>query len=187
LDKRLLSNNLTEKVSIHNKEFVLLIDEQTILDRVKTLAEHISQNYAEKSITIIAILNGSFIFSADLIRQISVPVEIEFIKISSYSGTSSLGEIKQTIGLNNSLEGKNILVVEDIIDSGLTLSYIIDELKQTKINSISVASLLVKPNSLKHPITIDYTGFEIADEFVVGYGLDYDGLGRNLRGIYQAI
>lgn len=165
----------------------MLIDEQTILNRVKTLAESISQNYAGKSITIIAILNGSFIFSADLIRQISVPVEIEFIKISSYSGTSSLGEIKQTIGLNKSLEGKNILVVEDIIDSGLTLSHIIDELKLTKIKSVSIASLLVKPNSLKHPVKIDYTGFEIGDEFVVGYGLDFDGLGRNLKGIYQAI
>lgn len=178
---------MSDKIKIHDKYFSILIEEQAILDKVKELANTITQDYNEKPLLIISILNGSFIFGADLIRNLPLQTEIEFIKVASYEGTSSTGQVKNMIGLNKSVSGKNILILEDIIESGNTIAYLLEDLKKQNIDSIEVVTLLFKPLSLKHEIDIKYVGFEIEDDFVVGYGLDYDGLGRNLKGIYQVV
>lgn len=180
------SNKLSDLVKIHDKDFRLLIDEAAIKERIKSLAKELTADYQEKRPLVLSILNGSFIFSADLLRELSIPLEIDFVKVSSYSGISSSGEIKNLIGLNQKIEGRHILILEDIIDSGLTVSELKKILFKQNPTSIEVITLLLKPLSLKHDIEIKYVGFEISDAFVIGYGLDYDGLGRNLKGIYQA-
>lgn len=184
--KHLSSNKLSDLVKIHDKDFRLLIDEAAIKERIKSLAKELTADYREKRPLVLSILNGSFIFSADLLRELSIPLEIDFVKVSSYSGISSSGEIKNLIGLNQKIEGRHILILEDIIDSGLTVSELKKILFKQNPTSIEVITLLLKPLSLKHDIEIKYVGFEISDAFVIGYGLDYDGLGRNLKGIYQA-
>lgn len=184
--KHLSSNKLSDLVKIHDKDFRLLIDEAAIKERIKSLAKELTADYQEKRPLVLSILNGSFIFSADLLRELSIPLEIDFVKVSSYSGISSSGEIKNLIGLNQKIEGRHILILEDIIDSGLTVSELKKILFKQNPTSIEVITLLLKPLSLKHDIEIKYVGFEISDAFVIGYGLDYDGLGRNLKGIYQA-
>lgn len=177
---------MSDLVKIHDKDFRLLIDEAAIKERIKSLAKELTADYQEKRPLVLSILNGSFIFSADLLRELSIPLEIDFVKVSSYSGISSSGEIKNLIGLNQKIEGRHILILEDIIDSGLTVSELKKILFKQNPTSIEVITLLLKPLSLKHDIEIKYVGFEISDAFVIGYGLDYDGLGRNLKGIYQA-
>lgn len=184
--KHLSSNKLSDLVKIHDKDFRLLIDEAAIKERIKSLAKELTADYREKRPLVLSILNGSFIFSADLLRELSIPLEIDFVKVSSYSGISSSGEIKNLIGLNQKIEGRHILILEDIIDSGLTVSELKKILFKQNPTSIELITLLLKPLSLKHDIKIKYVGFEISDAFVIGYGLDYDGLGRNLKGIYQA-
>ncbi len=171
-------------MKIKDKEFFILLKEAEIRQRVIDMAKEISKDYAEKQPLFISVLNGAFIFAADIIREISLVSTLSFIKLSTYDQTSSTGKIKELVGLNEQLFKKDVIIIEDIVDSGFTLSYLTEHLKGLGPSSIEVATLLVKPESLKAEVNIKYTGFRIPKNFVVGYGLDYDGYGRNLKDIY---
>jgi len=168
-----------------NKKFEPYIREEELQQRISELAAQINSEYHDKELMFVSVLNGAFLFTADLFRQILSPAEIQFIRVFSYHGTSSSGKINEVMGLNESVKGKHVIVVEDIVDTGLTIGYIWRTVNAHEPASLKVASLLVKNEVYKGNLKIDYIGFEIPDRFVVGYGLDYEGLGRNLPQIYQ--
>ena len=172
-------------MKIKDLDFEKFISEDEIKQKITSIAEAIDNQYAGKTPVFLPILNGSFMFGADLLKQISIPCRVSFVKISSYVGTVSSGQIKTLIGLEESLFNQDILIVEDIIDSGLTLQKIVEELRSLGTKSVEVVSLLRKKPARDKGIAVKYLGFEIESEFVVGYGLDYDGLGRNLKEIYK--
>jgi hypoxanthine phosphoribosyltransferase len=172
-------------MQVHDKHFEIFITEERIKLRISELAAEISNDYAQKDLLFISILNGAFIFAADLIRAVSLDVEISFIKIASYEATASTGSIKKLFGLNESIEGRHIIVVEDVVDTGLSMTEVLLELESLKPASLEIASLLFKPGALKKPLDLKYVGFEIPNDFVVGYGLDYAGKGRGLAQIYK--
>lgn len=176
---------MKNELILHDKSFGVYIDERKIQDRVKSLADEINHDYRGMSPTILCILSGSFIFTADLVRHFNFPLCIEFVRYSSYEGTKTSGTITKMLGMKTDIAGKDIIIVEDIIDTGFTLSTAITELKRKKPNSLKIASLLLKPEALVHDVPCDYIGFKIPNEFVVGYGLDYDELGRDLPAIYK--
>jgi hypoxanthine phosphoribosyltransferase len=172
-------------MKIKDLEFEKFIGEDEIVQKISSLAETIDHDYAEKIPVFLPILNGSFMFSADLLKQVSIPCRVSFVKISSYVGTVSSGQIKTLIGLDESIFNQDIIIVEDIIDTGLTLQKIVEELKSLGTKSVEVISLIRKKTAREKGIFVKYLGFDIDTEFVVGYGLDYDGLGRNLKDIYR--
>lgn len=172
-------------IKLHDKYFDTYLSEETIQAKIKEMAEAINKDYEGKTPLFIAILNGSFMFAADLFKHLSVDAEICFIKLASYKGMKSSGNITTAIGLDQDLYGRDVVIVEDIVDTGKTLNDFLPKLEHQQPRSLRIASLLHKPEATQFPITIDYTGFEIPNKFVVGYGLDYDGLGRNLKEIYQ--
>lgn len=172
-------------IQVHDKKFIPYISAQAIDKKVKELAAGISKDYEGKRPLIIAVLNGSFLFAADLFRNLSIEAEISFIKLASYKGTTSSGNVITAIGLEESLHDRHIILLEDIIDTGKTLHEFIPQLDHQGPASIKIAALLTKPDALKYPVHADYAGFAIPNKFVVGYGLDYDGLGRNIPEIYQ--
>lgn len=172
-------------VKVHDKEFETFITSEAIQKRVAELGAILNIEYNNKRPLFIGVLNGALIFMADLIKNITVECEMSFIKVSSYSGLSSTGNVKNLIGLSESIKDRHVIVVEDIIDTGDTAVYIIEELKKQQPASLKFATILFKPAALKRDIKPDYVGFEIPPDFVVGYGLDYDGLGRNLNDIYK--
>jgi hypoxanthine phosphoribosyltransferase len=176
-------------MKIADLTFEPLIEEETIAQRVQALGEQLNTEYDGKTPIFIGVLNGSFLFVADLVKQITVPCEVTFTKLASYyGGTTSSLKIREDIELSVNISGRHIIIVEDIVDTGNTLSYLIEKLKQSSPASIRVCSLLLKPGKLEISIEeLRYVGFEIENEFVVGYGLDYQELGRNLRGIYRLI
>jgi len=174
-------------VQVRDKFFTKLISKEEISTRVLELAERISREYAGLNPLFIIVLNGSFIFAADLLRALSIPAEMSFVKLSSYSGTSSTGNILTEIGLKENPEGRHIIIVEDIVDTGRTLFAFIPEIEKHHPASVKIAALLSKPEALACDIHADYVCFEIANKFVVGYGLDYDGLGRNFPDIYEVV
>lgn len=165
----------------------VLISAEQIRIRIKELGKELTALYAGETIVCIAVLKGSALFLADLIREIDTPLEIDFLGVSSYQGTTSSGVVRITHDLRSSVEGRNVLIVEDIVDTGLTLSYLLRNLQSRNPKSLRVATLLDKPSRRKVEVPIDYSGFQIPDEFVIGYGLDLDELYRNLPyiGIYQ--
>jgi len=169
---------------VHDKSFVPYLDEEKIAVRVAELGAAISADYNEKKPLLLGILNGSFVFAADLFRKLDIEAEICFVKLSSYAGTGSSGTVTTVIGLTEDLTNRHVIVVEDIIDTGRTLSQFIPELEKQNLASVKLVTLLSKPEARKVPLEADYTGFEIPDKFVLGYGLDYDGLGRNLPGLW---
>lgn len=173
-------------MKIKNLEFVEFIGESELKQRVLALAEEINRDYAEKSPVFLPVLNGSFMFASDLMKEMNIACKISFVKVSSYSGTQSTGQLKTLIGLDESLFNQNVLIVEDIVDTGLTLQKIVDELKSLGTKSVEVISLLRKKPAREKGLAVKYIGFDIEDEFVLGYGLDYDGLGRNLKDILKA-
>jgi len=175
-----------KEIILHDKTFKVFISEKEIEEIVENIAKKINTSDIENPL-FIAILNGSFLFAADIMRKITIPnVEISFIKLSSYSGTQTTGKVDQLIGLGkNNIEGRNIVVLEDIIDTGITLEKIINLLQKENVTNIKIATLLFKPKAYQKDITIDYIGKEISNDFVVGYGLDYDEIGRNLPHIYK--
>ena len=175
-----------QAVQVHDKTFVPYYPAAKIAARVAELGSEISADYDGKKPLIIAILNGSFIFAADLFRSLSIEAEISFIKLASYKGTSSTGAVVTAIGLDERVTGRHVLVLEDIIDTGRTLQAFLPELNNRNPASLKIATFLSKPEALLCPeIVADYVGFEIPNRFVLGYGLDYDGLGRNLGDLYQ--
>jgi hypoxanthine phosphoribosyltransferase len=173
-------------MKIKGLEFVEFIGEAETMVKVQSLAKQISSDYADKPPVFLPVLNGSFIFAADLIKNISIPCRVSFVKVSSYSGTASTGQLKSLIGIDESLFNQDIIIVEDIVDTGLTLQKIVDELKGLGTKSVEVVTLLRKKIAREKNIPVRYVGFDIDDEFVLGYGLDYDGFGRNLKDIRKA-
>jgi hypoxanthine phosphoribosyltransferase len=170
---------------ILDKSFKPYLTQNNIAEAIERIANQINQDYSDKNPLFIAILNGSFIFAADIFKKISIPAEISFIKLASYQGTKSTGNVITAIGLETDLFERNVIVLEDIIDTGKTLSAFLPQLEHQQPKSLKVCTLLHKKAATKYPITIDYLGFEIPDLFVVGYGLDYNGYGRNLDQIMQ--
>ncbi|MDD5862096.1 MAG: hypoxanthine phosphoribosyltransferase [Prevotellaceae bacterium] len=173
-----------DKVKIKDKTFKTFIPESEILKRVEVVANKINTDFAGKNPLLLAVLNGSFIFAADLMRYLTIPCEISFVKLASYEGTSSTGKIKTMIGLNNDISNRPVIIVEDIVDTGNTMKMMLDQLGTKNPESIHICSLLVKPGKLQVPLNIEYAAMEIPNDFIVGYGLDYDQQGRNLRDIY---
>ncbi len=148
------------------------------------MAERINRDMAGKNPLLLAVLNGSFVFAADLMREITIPCEISFVKLASYQGTTSTGTIKEVIGINEDLTGRTVIIVEDIVESGLTIKRMIESLGTRNPESVHICTLLLKPERLKTPLDIEYVAFEIPNDFILGYGLDYDQQGRQLRDIY---
>jgi hypoxanthine phosphoribosyltransferase len=173
------------QIKLHNKTFTIYLSEEIILQKVKEVAEAINRDYQNKKPLFIAILNGSFMFASDLFKHITIEAEISFIKLASYKGMKTSGQVITAIGLDMDLINRDVIIVEDIVDTGKTLHQFLPKLRHQQPASLKIASLLHKPQALRHPLTIDYLGFTIPDKFVVGYGLDYDGLGRNFKEIYQ--
>ncbi len=172
-------------VTLHNKKFEIFITDTEIASIVNSIANQINNSNIEAPI-FIAVMNGSFLFAADLMRNITIPnTEISFIKLSSYVGTKTSGEVKQLVGISSSIAGRNVIILEDIVDTGITVNNIINLLKKEQVNDIKIATLLFKPNAYKESHTVDYIGKSIANDFVLGYGLDYNELGRNLKHIYK--
>ncbi len=174
-------------IRVHDKTFETYLNEETIQARVKEIAEALNKDYAGRRPLFIAILNGSFMFASDLFKCLTIDAEICFIKLASYKGMKSTGNVITTIGLDDDLFGKDVIIIEDIVDTGKTLYNFLPKLEHQQPASIKLVALLHKPDATKFPLTIDYTGFSIPEKFVVGYGLDYDGLGRNLKEIYQLV
>jgi hypoxanthine phosphoribosyltransferase len=180
-----IKNNPMSTLQVHDKHFVPYLSAAVIAEKIQTLASQISADYAGKRPLFIAVLNGSFLFAADLFRSLSIEAEISFIKLASYKGTTSTGNVITAIGLEESLHNRHVILLEDIIDTGKTLHDFIPQLQLQQPASVKIAALLTKPDALKYPVHPDYEGFAIPNKFVVGYGLDYDGLGRNIPEIFQ--
>ena len=176
-----------KKIHILDKEFEEMITSETIQQRVDELASMINNDFGEKDAVFLGVLNGAFLFAADLFKRLKFPARISFVKLASYAGTKSSGTIKELIGWNEDIKNKTVVVVEDIVDTGITLERIMAELIMRKAAEVKIVTAFFKPNSYKSKIAIDYVGFELPDHFVVGYGLDYDGYGRNLSSIYKLI
>ncbi|HMW65310.1 MAG TPA: hypoxanthine phosphoribosyltransferase [Chitinophagaceae bacterium] len=174
-------------VKIHDKSFETYLSEETISNRIDELAAGINKDYAGNRPLFISILNGSFMFAADLFKRLTIEAELCFIKLVSYKGMKSTGKVVTSIGLEEDIFGKDIIIVEDIVDTGKTLHDFLPQLLHQQPKSLKIASLLHKSEATIYPLTIDYVGFDIPNKFVVGYGLDYDGLGRNLKEIYQLV
>ena len=176
-----------KQVTIEDKTFGIYIQDQDIQQAIQTIANQMNVLYADKKPIFISVLNGAFMFTADLLKKIEVPCELSFIKLSSYSGTTSTGTVKEIVGLQEEISGRDLIVIEDIIDTGITMQKIISQLELKNPASIRIATLLLKPDSVKVPVKTDFVCFSIPDKFVVGYGLDLNGIGRNLPDIYQLI
>lgn len=174
-------------IQIKDKQFISFITEQELQLRISQLGQQITKDYDDKTPLIIGVMNGAFMFLADLSKHINLPAEISFVKVSSYESMSSSGVIKPLIGLESEIMGRDVIIVEDIVDSGLSMAYILDKVLERGPKSIEVVTLLLKPESLSKDIYLKYVGFEIPDKFVVGYGMDYKGYGRNLKEIYQVL
>lgn len=173
------------EITVLDREFSVYITEDEIQSRITALAEKINEDMNGKDVLFFGVLNGVFLFAADIFRQINFECQVSFIKLASYDGSSSTGKIKELIGWNEDITDKTVVVLEDIVDTGTTLERVIAELKLRKAADIKICTLLFKPEAYTKDIPIDYIGFEIPNHFVVGYGLDYYGYGRNLRAIYK--
>lgn len=174
-----------QTIKVHDKYFVPYLSENEIQQKVQQLALQLSNDYENKKPLFIAILNGSFMFAADLFKYLNIDAEICFIKLASYKGTKSTGHIITAIGLDTDVTGRHIIITEDIIDTGKTLHNFLPQIRNQQPASLKIAVLLHKPEATVYPMNIDYCCFSIPNKFVVGYGLDYDGLGRNISSIYQ--
>jgi hypoxanthine phosphoribosyltransferase len=171
-------------IRIHDKEFVPSIPSEEILAQVRRVANEINRDYEGQQPLFLVVLNGSFIFAADLMREITLPADVSFVKLASYQGTASSGTVREVIGLNTDITGRPIIIVEDIVESGLTMAHMIATLKKQNPKSIDICTLLLKPEKLEVKLDIKYVAMEIPNDFIVGYGLDYNELGRNLKDIY---
>jgi len=171
-------------IQIKDKKFALSIPEAEIQAAVRQVGENINRDMADSNPLFICVLNGAFMFAGDLMKTINFPCEITFIKLSSYEGLYTTGTVKEIIGLNESVVGRSVVVVEDIVDTGITMERILESLRAKGASDIHVATFLQKPDALQRDITVDYVAMKIPNDFIVGYGLDYDGYGRNLKDIY---
>ena len=174
-------------VKIIDKTFKTSFSEEQIRQRVKELGQQISKDMEGKNPLLLGVLNGSFIFAADLLREITIPCEISFVKLASYEGILSTGKVKEVMGLNEDISGRTVIIVEDIVDTGRTMRQMLDSLRVRHPGSIHICTLFLKPDKLEKPLDIDYAAFSIPNEFIVGYGLDYDQQGRGLKEIYTLV
>jgi len=174
-------------IEILGKKFEEIITPEEIAGRVKEIASVINREYDGREVIFIGILNGAFLFAADLFRHITLKARITFVKLASYEGTSTTGSVKELIGWNEDIKGADVIVVEDIVDTGATLERIVDELRIRKVASVKIATLLLKPGIYKKAIQVDYVGFKVPDNYVIGYGLDFEGYARNLPSVYKMI
>lgn len=172
-------------IFIHNKPFIPYIDAQTIQRAVDRIAAEICVDYESEPPLLVGVLNGAFMFFSDLVKRIDLPVDVSFMKVASYAGTSSTGQVTRHLEAGDEITGRHVILVEDIVDTGRSMAVIQKLVRQKKPKSIALATLLHKPDALIEPVEIKYLGFAIEDKFVVGYGLDFDGLGRNLPEIFQ--
>jgi len=171
---------------INQKSFIPFFSPEQIAARVQQMADEINADYGNTEVFILAILNGSFVFAADIVRHLKMPCRISFIKLASYQGTASTGNVVEVLGLQEDITDKYVLILEDIVDTGHTMYALLEQLKSRQPASIKVATFLAKPASIQKPVTLDYTGYHIGPEFVVGFGLDFDGYGRELPGLWVA-
>lgn len=174
-------------IKVHDKSFETYLPEEIILKRIKEMTANINVDYAGKRPLFIAILNGSFMFASDLFKHLNIEAELCFIKLASYKGMKSSGNVVTSIGLEDDLFNKDVIIVEDIVDTGKTLYNFLPKLMHQQPKSMKIVTLLHKSEATEYPVDLDYVGFDIPNKFVVGYGLDYDGLGRNLKEIYQLV
>ena len=177
--------NFMERVTIKDKTFVINISEAKIQERIAELAKDINRDMKGKLPVFLCVLNGAFLFASDIFRRLDIECEISFLRVSSYEGTQSTGVVKSLVGVTDNLKGRSVIILEDIVDTGDTAVYLLEEVKKHQPQEIKFASLLFKPKALRHDVKLDYVGFEVPNDFLVGYGLDYDGLGRNLQDIYK--
>jgi hypoxanthine phosphoribosyltransferase len=175
------------QIQVFDKTFEPYITATQINEQIKKIAAQLNIDYAGKRPLFIAILNGSFMFASDLFKELTIDAEICFIKLASYKGTKSTGNVITSIGLDIPLTDRHVIIVEDIVDTGKTLDVFLPQLINQQPVTLKIASLLHKPEALQFPVTIDYLGFEVPNKFLLGYGLDYDGLGRNLKEIYRLV
>ena len=176
-----------KRVKVLDKTFEVSIPEAEIKERVKAVAQQLSRDMEGKNPLLLAVLNGSFIFAADLMREMTIPCEISFVKLASYQGTTSTGKIHEVIGINEDLTGRHVVIVEDIVDTGLTMKRMVESLGTRKPASVHICALLVKPDKLQVDLDIEYTAMKIPNDFIVGYGLDYNQHGRELKDIYTLV
>ncbi|MBW4741321.1 hypoxanthine phosphoribosyltransferase [Prevotella melaninogenica] len=175
------------RVTIKDKTFETSIPEAEILERVKLVADRINKDFEGKTPLFLAVLNGSFMYASDLMKHITIPCEISFVKLASYQGVTSTGTIKEIIGLNEDIRGREVIIVEDIVDTGATMKRMLETLGTREPDGLHITTLLLKPGKLTVPLNIEYAAMEIPNDFIVGYGLDYDQQGRNLRDIYTLV
>ena len=173
-----------EKIKLHDKTFTVMIPASEIDAAVERVAKQLDERYKGRTPIFLGVLSGSFLFLSDLVRKISFNSQVAFVKISSYEGTESSGEVKQQLGIDFDIEGRDVIIVEDIVETGHSMNYLLDYLKRRKPASISICTLFFKPEKFLYEYEIDYTALSIGNEFIVGYGLDYNQLGRNLKDIY---
>lgn len=173
------------EVLVNNRRFVPYLTEAALQQKVASMAERLNQDFAGKDPVFLGVLNGSFMFVADLFRRLTIPCEVSFVKLASYQGMASTGQMKELIGLNEQLQGRHVVIVEDIIDTGNTIVALQVALNKLEPASVAVCTLLCKPDALVHALTLDYVVLEVPEHFFLGYGLDYDGHGRNLPTLYH--
>ena len=171
-------------ITILDKNFTPFISRETIENRITEIAKQINTDYEGRCPLFIVVLNGAFLFATELVKNIPLSCEITFVRLSSYAQTESTGKVRQIIGLEEKIAERDVIIIEDIVDTGLTMTQLLAQIEDLKPRSIEIATLLHKPEALKKPVKMRYIGFEIENKFVVGYGLDYDGLGRNLNALY---
>ena len=174
-------------IKINDRSFRVSLPESEIKERVRQLAQQMSKDLEGKNPLFLAVLNGAFIFAADLMREMTIPCEISFVKLASYQGTTSTGKVQEVIGINENLSGRTVVIVEDIVESGQTMKRMIESSGTRNPASVQICALFFKPEKLKVDLTLDYVAFRIPDDFIVGYGLDYDQLGRGLKDVYTIV
>ena len=176
-----------ETIQVKDKLFAPFLREEEIQKEIKRVASEINRDYAGKEPLFLCILNGSFMFAADLLKNVTVPCNVSFVKVASYQGTETTGKVKELMGLQESVEGRDVIIIEDIVDTGYTMRDVLDSLAEKNAASVQVCALLCKPDKLKVDINLKYLAMNIPNGFIVGYGLDYDGFGRNSRDIYKIV
>ncbi len=174
-------------VTLKDKTFGISIPETELLKAVDNVAEKMNADLKGKNPLFLIVLNGAFMFASDLLKRVEIPAQLSFVKVSSYCGTCSSGNVTELIGLNEDVKGRTVVIIEDIVDSGRTMYGMVEKLKSMGVGELRIATLFFKPEALKYDLNIDYAAMEIPNDFIVGYGLDYDGYGRNLRDIYTLI
>lgn len=175
------------RIKVLDKEFETSIPESEILKAIDAVAEKINKELSDKNPLFVCVLNGAFMFAADLMKRVSIPCQISFVKVASYSGTSTTGSVKQLIGFNEKVEGRTVVLIEDIVDTGITIDGLVKQVQGMGAADVRIATMLFKPESCRPDVKPSYIGMNIPNDFIIGYGLDYDGYARNLKDIYTLV